>query len=169
MTLVSGPTELASPPGVETVRVLTAEEMLAACRQAFVDVRIVVAAAAVADFRPAHRARGKAKKADMSLKLELERTPDILAELAANKGDRFLVGFAAETENVVDGAQSKLQRKKLDLIVANDVGQAGLGFASERNKVLVISPEGSVTALGPAPKTQIAAGIWDLIAGLWER
>jgi phosphopantothenoylcysteine decarboxylase/phosphopantothenate--cysteine ligase len=163
VTLVSGPTELASLPGVETVRVVTAEEMLVACRHAFVDARVVVAAAAVADFRPAHPAVGKAKKADMALELELARTPDILAELAAEKGDRFLVGFAAETETVMRGAERKLQRKKLDLIVANDIR---VGFGGETTRVTILDRQGQVEELPELSKREVAHQILDRVVAV---
>src|SRR5262245_39797300 len=95
VTLVSGPVELEPPPGVEVVRVTTAEEMLAACRKAFASAKIFVATAAVSDFRPKTRVKGKVKKEDAGLSLELARTPDVLATLSAKKGRRFIVGFAA--------------------------------------------------------------------------
>lgn len=163
VTLVTGPTELPAPVGVEVVEVVSAEEMLTAGRKAFTQSDILMAVAAVADFRPASRVSGKAKKADLGLELALQRTPDVLAELASEKGDRFVVGFAAETENLIDNAKRKLAQKNLDLIVANDVGKEGLGFGSDYHQVQVISPAGSSVALGPAPKTQIAAEIWDRI------
>jgi phosphopantothenoylcysteine decarboxylase/phosphopantothenate--cysteine ligase len=162
--LVSGPTELADPPGVEVERVTSAEEMLAACRSRFPACEVLVAVAAVADVRPARRSAGKLKKEAIGSTLELEPTPDIVATLAADKGDRFVVGFAAETADLVASATAKMARKGLDLIVANDVGEPALGFGAEENRVVVLAPDGTATELGPAPKRQIAAGIWDLVA-----
>lgn len=164
VTLVSGPTELEPPPGVDVVRVTTAAEMLAACRRAFRDARVFVATAAVSDFRPKRRVRGKVKKETAALTLELERTPDVLATLAAAKGRRFVVGFAAETDDVLANARGKLRRKNLDLIVANDVGKPGRGFGTEENVVHVIGRTGAPADLGPAPKAEIAASLWDRIA-----
>lgn len=163
VTLVAGPTELAPPAGVEVVRVTTAEEMLRACRAAFKRAEIFVATAAVSDFRPRHRAKNKVKKESASLTLELERTTDILATLAAEKGRRFVVGFAAETDDVVAFAREKLKRKNLDLVVANDVGKPGRGFGADENVVHVVAKKGPVENLGPAPKEEIAAAIWDRI------
>ncbi|HEX2567924.1 MAG TPA: bifunctional phosphopantothenoylcysteine decarboxylase/phosphopantothenate--cysteine ligase CoaBC [Polyangia bacterium] len=169
VTLVSGPTEIPPPPGVELVRVTSAEEMLAACRRAFGRAAIFVATAAVSDFRPAERAAGKVKKDRAELALRLERTPDILATLAAKKGERLVVGFAAETDDVLRYARDKLVRKDLDLVVANDVGLPGRGFASEDNVVHLVARRGAVVDLGPAPKEEIAAGLWDRIEALYRR
>ena len=162
--LVSGPTELADPAGVETERVTSAEEMLAACRRRFAACDVLVAVAAVADLRPARRHAEKQPKQSIPLTLELERTPDVVATLAAEKGGRFVVGFAAETGELVAAAAAKMARKGLDLIVANDVGEPGLGFGAAANRVVILAPDGSREELGPAPKRAIAAGIWDAVA-----
>ena len=164
VTLVSGPTALADPGEVDTVRVTSADEMLAACRRSFDSCDILVAAAAVADFRPVRRFADKRKKESIGRALELELTPDIVATLAAVKGDRFVVGFAAETADLVESATAKMERKKLDLIVANDVGDPAVGFASSDNRVVILAPDGSRVELGPAPKRAIAGGIWDAVA-----
>ena len=163
MTLVSGPTEIAAPRGVDVVRVTTAEEMLKACAKAWKRAEIFVAAAAVSDFRPRKRAKGKVKKESATLSLELERTTDILATLAKEKGRRFVVGFAAETDDVIGYARDKLRRKNLDLVVANDVGKPGRGFGADENVVHIVAKKGPVENLGPAPKEEIAAGVWDRI------
>ena len=167
--MVSGPTALADPDGVEVERVTSAEEMLAACRRGFEACDVLVAVAAVADLRPVRRFAEKQKKESLGLTLELERTPDVVATLAAAKGDRFVVGFAAETGDLLASAAAKMARKKLDLIVANDVGDPALGFGSEENRVVVLAPDGSSTELGPAPKREIAAGIWDVVARRFSR
>ncbi|HVO30934.1 MAG TPA: bifunctional phosphopantothenoylcysteine decarboxylase/phosphopantothenate--cysteine ligase CoaBC [bacterium] len=163
VTLVAGPTDVPTPPGVKVVRVTSAEEMLRACAKAFATAEIFVATAAVSDFRPRRRVKGKVKKESAELTLELERTPDILATLAAKKGRRFVVGFAAETDDVIGYARGKLRRKNLDLVVANDVGKPGRGFGADDNLVHLVAAKGPVENLGPAPKEEIAAGIWDRI------
>jgi phosphopantothenoylcysteine decarboxylase/phosphopantothenate--cysteine ligase len=162
--LVSGPTALADPVGVEIERVTSAEEMLAACRRRFAECDVLVAVAAVADFRPVRRRAEKIHKEAFGRTLELEPTPDVLATLAAEKGDRFVVGFAAETTGLLDSAAAKMERKRLDLIVANDVSDPGVGFASADNRVVILAPDGWRLELGPAPKRSIAGGIWDAIA-----
>ncbi len=165
VVLVSGPTALADPAGVEVERVTSAQEMLEACRRHFVGCDVLVAVAAVADHRPVERHHQKRPKAAIGASLALEPTPDIVATLAAEKGDRLVVGFAAETTDVVASARAKMTRKGLDLIVANDVAAPDLGFGSADNRVLILAPDGQRQELGPAPKRQIAAGIWDFIAG----
>ena len=164
VVLVSGPTALDDPAGVEVERVTSAEEMLAACRRRFAECDVMVAVAAVADFRPVRRHAEKRRKESIGRTLELEPTPDIVATLAAEKGGRFVVGFAAETTDLLESATAKMQRKRLDLIVANDVGDPAVGFASADNRVLILAPDGSRVDLGPAPKRRIAAGIWDVVA-----
>jgi phosphopantothenoylcysteine decarboxylase/phosphopantothenate--cysteine ligase len=139
VTLVSGPVGLPDPFGVHVVHVETAEEMLVAVAAAFDDCDVFIATAAVADYRPAEAARDKIKKDAETASLELIRNPDILARLAADKGRRFVVGFAAETTEVLDHAQGKLSRKNLDLVVANDVSTPGLGFGSPDNKVWFVT------------------------------
>jgi len=168
VVLVSGPTALEDPAGVETERVTSAEEMLAACRGRFADCDVLVAVAAVADFRPARRYGEKRRKGSIGPTLELEPTPDIVATLAAEKGSRFVVGFAAETTDLVVSATAKLRRKRLDLIVANDVSDPAVGFASAQNRVVILAPDGSRVELGPAPKIVIAGEIWEVIAARLE-
>ena len=164
VVLVSGPTGLEDPAGVEIERVTSAEEMLTACRRRFAGCDVMVAVAAVADFRPAQRYAEKRPKASLGLTLELEPTPDIVATLAAEKGDRFVVGFAAETADLLSSAAAKMERKRMDLIVANDVSDPAVGFGSAENRVTVLAPDGSSVELGPATKREIAAGIWDTVA-----
>ena len=162
--LVSGPTSLPDPDGVEVERVTSAEQMLAACRRRFAACDVLVAVAAVADLRPARYFADKRRKEAIGLTLELERTVDIVATLAAEKGHRLIVGFAAETVGMLESAAAKMERKRLDLIVANDVSDPAVGFASEENRVVILAPDGSAVELGPAPKRRIAAGIWDAVA-----
>lgn len=162
--LVSGPTSLDDPAGVDVERVTSAAEMLAACRRRFAGCDVLLAVAAVADFRPRRSSAQKLRKASFGGSLELEPTPDIVATLAARKGRRLVVGFAAETTDLLESAAAKMQRKRLDLIVANDVSDPSLGFAAADNRVVILSPDGPSVELGPAPKRAIAAGIWDAIA-----
>lgn len=142
VTLVSGPTYLPDPFGVRTIRVTTAQEMFDAATAAHATCDVVIATAAVSDFRPASAASGKIKKDVAPETLELARNPDILASLGHDKGTRILVGFAAETDDVVAHAKGKLDSKNLDLIVANDVSVEGLGFGSERNRVVFVDADG---------------------------
>jgi phosphopantothenoylcysteine decarboxylase/phosphopantothenate--cysteine ligase len=166
VTLVSGPTSLALPHGVEHVPVCSAEEMKQAVFAAFPESSVVIMCAAVADYRPAHRFSGKIKKKDATMTLELVRTPDILAELGARKGKRILVGFAAEAEHVERYAREKLEKKHLDLIVANDISQAQAGFESDTNAAVLLDRFGNRVELGLMPKTDMAHSILDHIARL---
>ena len=157
VVLVSGPTSLGAPAGVTRVDVTTAEEMLTAVEQALdAGADWFIATAAVADYRPVSRAEQKMKKdASESAVIELTRNPDILATVAARADRPLTIGFAAETQDVAAYAQSKLERKNLDMIVANDVSVAGLGFNSEHNAVQVYWPGGSLT-LPARRKTELA-------------
>lgn len=164
VTLVSGPCELPDPFGARTVRVTTALEMRDAVDAVYGDVDCVIATAAVADFRPAEPHAGKIKKDAAPETLRLERNPDILAGLGERKGRRVLVGFAAETEALVDNARDKLARKSLDMVVANDVSSAGMGFGSERNRWTIVTP-GGVEELPEAGKRALARELLDRVAG----
>jgi phosphopantothenoylcysteine decarboxylase / phosphopantothenate---cysteine ligase len=165
VTLVSGPSSVAAPPGVEVTRVGTAAEMHAAVMAAAPSQQIVIKAAAVADFTPAVVADQKIKKREDSdeMTLTLKRNPDILADVARLSPRPFIVAFAAETNDVEAHAREKLQRKGADLIVANDVANASIGFDSDQNEVLVIARDGSVTRLAKAPKSIIANRVLDLV------
>jgi len=155
--LVSGPTVLRDPEGVRVIRVTTAEEMAAAVLGAAGEQDLFVAAAAVSDYRPRDPLASKKKKTGGAESLQLERTPDILATLGERLAGRprspVLVGFAAETEDLVPNAREKLRRKRCDLVVANAVGMPGAGFASDRNLVSLVGPaeveevEGSKSAV----------------------
>lgn len=163
VTLVSGPTSLPDPFGVTTVRVTTAAEMAAAVEAAYVSADVVVASAAVADFRPVRPADAKQSKDEAPLVIELERTEDILAGLGARKQGRVLVGFAAETSDVLASARRKLGSKTLDLVLANDVSDPALGFASDDNRVWFVDEEGE-TQLPIMSKRALAHLLWDRIA-----
>jgi len=167
VTLVAGPVSLPTPEGVRRVDVESAAEMREAVFAELPQISIVVKAAAVADFRPIASVTGKIKKEDMAegegLSIALEQTSDILAELCEKKGDRFVVGFAAESEDVVAAAQRKLVRKGCDLIVANDISRADAGFEVDRNAAYLVAPEGEVEELPLQSKKEMAAKIWDCV------
>lgn len=157
VVLVTGPSALTPPPGVTTVSVNTASEMSDALSRHFPSSMVLIMAAAVADFRLKMPAEQKLKKQGKSeLILELESTPDILTMLSARRTSQIMVGFAAETEQVLSHAKDKLREKGLDLIVANDVAQAGGGFGSDDNAVVILSATGEQKALGLMPKRRLA-------------
>ncbi|MEO8672611.1 MAG: bifunctional phosphopantothenoylcysteine decarboxylase/phosphopantothenate--cysteine ligase CoaBC [Tahibacter sp.] len=165
VTLVAGPVHLSTPAGVQRIDVRSARQMHAAVLDAARDCDIFIASAAVGDFRPHEIAKQKIKKSkDGGLDLKLTQNPDILADVANLPIRPYLVGFAAETENLVEHARAKLVRKRLDLIAANRVGE-GLGFESEDNSLTLISPDGS-EELPTAPKCELAR---DLIRRIAER
>lgn len=161
VTLVSGPVQLSPPQGVQLAQVTTTEQMYNAVLSHLERATIVVKAAAVCDYRPSALSEQKLKKKDL-LTLELEATPDILAAVGAQKGARLVVGFAAETERVVEHARSKLERKNLDLIVANDVSAPDAGFDVDTNRVILIS-RNAVQELPLMSKHQVAHKILDAI------
>ena len=162
VSLVSGPTALPAPPGVERIDVTSADEMYAEIMARAARCDIFIAAAAVADYRPARRAEQKIKKEDALSTLDLVRTPDIVADVAAIDDGPFTVGFAAETESVHTHAQGKLERKGLDMIAANRVGLADRGFENDRNALSVLWRGGS-QELELAPKTELARRLIDLV------
>jgi phosphopantothenoylcysteine decarboxylase / phosphopantothenate---cysteine ligase len=163
VTLVSGPTELVDPFGCTVIRVQTADEMHEAAMQAYGSVDAVVASAAVSDLRPAEASSHKMKKSDTPGTLDLERTPDILAEMGEGKGGRVLIGFAAESRDLLAEARAKLERKNLDLVVANDITEPGLGFGSVRNRVSLVTRE-DVEELPVMSKRALARIICDRMA-----
>ena len=166
VVLVSGPVQLADPPGVTVVRVRTAQEMRAAVLEHLAPSTIIIKAAAVADYHVAHVPRQKVKKTSAKMSLELDPTPDILAEVGKKKGDRLLIGFAAETDNLVQEARRKLESKNCDMVVANLVGQDGTGFESDQNEVLLVLRTGETVPVARAPKSEIAGRIFDQVQKL---
>jgi len=164
--LVSGPVNLAPPAGVETIPVRTAAEMREQVLAHLEDAGIVVKAAAVADFHLSKVPAQKVKKTAARLSLELDPTPDILAELGRKKGDRLLIGFAAETQNLVAEARRKLESKNCDMIVANLVGGPEVGFESEENEVTLVLRTGETLPLARAPKREVADRIFDQVLKL---
>jgi phosphopantothenoylcysteine decarboxylase/phosphopantothenate--cysteine ligase len=161
--LVSGPTDLAVPDGAEWVPVRSTEEMRHAVSERAADATVVVMAAAVADYRPAAPMTQKIKRADKGLTLELEPTPDILAELGRRKGNRILVGFAAETDRISDNARAKLNNKGADMIVANDVTQEGAGFDADTNIVTLFLRDAREIPLPKMSKFEVANRILDQV------
>ncbi|MGI6087759.1 MAG: phosphopantothenoylcysteine decarboxylase [Kiritimatiellia bacterium] len=163
--LISGPVALTPPPGVYLVKVNTALEMLGAVRQHVAWCDVLVMAAAVADWRPAHPARRKIKKHTGDLTLVLRPTPDILLRVRRYKGDRLFVGFAAETENLSAGACDKLRRKGLDLILANDVSRSDIGFDVPDNQVTLFTADGRREDWPRMRKTALALRLVRLLEG----
>jgi len=166
VVLISGPVHLAPPRGVETIHVHTAAEMRDAVFEHLDPAGIVIKAAAVADFHLTNVPDQKRKKTAARLSLELDPTPDILAELGRKKGDRLLVGFAAETENLRQEARRKLESKHCDMVVGNLVGGADLGFESDENEVVLVLSTGETIAIERSSKRQIAERIFDEILKL---
>lgn len=170
VVLVSGPVELPDPAGVRTVRVVTAEEMANAVEREADDIDLYVGAAAVSDFRPRSAAAAKKKKSEEDEELTLTRTPDILAGLgkrfAGREGAPILVGFAAETEALLQNARKKLAAKRCDLVVANKVGRPGAGFGSDRNRVTLVGPGERANIEGT--KEQVADAILDWVVPVLE-
>lgn len=167
--LVSGPTSLPPPQGADLIRVETAQEMHDAVLSELEAATVVIKAAAVADYRPKRVADRKIKKDETVPEVTLESTPDILAEVGKRKERRVLVGFAAETDDLVANARKKLQRKNLDLMVANDVRQPGAGFDSDTNVVKIVDPRGGVEELPLLPKRAVADRILDRVVKLLKK
>jgi phosphopantothenoylcysteine decarboxylase/phosphopantothenate--cysteine ligase len=169
VVFISGPTSLSLPGrDIKYVPVRTAEEMRKAVFAHLEGSSVVIKAAAVSDYRPKVISEKKMKKGDSEYTLALERTKDILEELGKKKENRILVGFAAETEDLVAHAKKKLQEKNLDLIVVNDVTQPGAGFGSDTNQVKILYPSGQVKDLPLATKEEISRVILDHVVGLLE-
>lgn len=166
VTVVSGVTTVDPPSDVRVVEALSAEEMLKAVASEAGKASVFIGAAAIADYRPAQRAPQKIKKSNDSITLTLERTPDVLSQVAASRANGMLVvGFAAETENVVENATEKLRSKKLDAIVANDVSRADAGFDTTTNAITIITADSAVE-LPLMTKSDAANRILDAIVAL---
>ncbi|MEE2679352.1 MAG: bifunctional phosphopantothenoylcysteine decarboxylase/phosphopantothenate--cysteine ligase CoaBC [Myxococcota bacterium] len=172
VVLVAGASSLPTPAGVRRIDVESAAEMREAVLRELSTATVVVKAAAVADFRPAAPSARKLKKEDLpaeaGLTLELERTPDILAEVCRAKGERIVVGFAAESHDVVEAAHRKIARKGCDLLVANDISAPGNGFDADDNAVHFVWPAGEVEALPSLSKRDVAAHLLDRVEKLRE-
>ena len=163
--LVSGPVNIPAPPGVELVPVRTALEMRDAVMSRLEESTIIIKSAAVADYHRAEVPQQKVKKTATRLSIDFDPTPDILAECGKKKGDRLLIGFAAETENLIDYARRKLETKNCDMVVANLVSKAGTGFDANNNEVTLVLP-GENIPVAKAAKSDIARRIFDEIVKL---
>jgi phosphopantothenoylcysteine decarboxylase / phosphopantothenate---cysteine ligase len=168
VTVIAGTTSVEPPNGVRIVQAMSAEEMSQAVAKERENASIFIGAAAIADYRPAHRADQKIKKSQDSITLTLERTPDVLSQVAASRANGMLViGFAAETENVLANAREKLRSKKLDAIIANDVTREDSGFDSSTNAITIITRDGAEAVELPVmSKSEAADRILDVIVGL---
>ena len=167
VTVVRGITTVAPPSGVRVIKALSAEEMSQAVVKETPNASVFIGAAAIADYRPAQRAAEKIKKSEDTLTLTLERTPDVLSQVAATRANGMLVvGFAAETENVLDNAIDKLNRKNLDAIVANDVSRADSGFDTTTNAITIITKNSEPVALPVMSKLEAANRVLDAIVSL---
>ncbi len=167
--LVTGPTSLAPPKGVEVIRVETALQMRAAVLERFPDATVVIKAAAVSDYRAARPTDSKLKRSEGPLILELTPNPDILKEIGARKGSRIVVGFAAETGDLVRQAERKLKEKHLDLVVANDVAREGAGFCYDTNLVVMVDLHGGIEELPLLSKREVARRILDRVVQIRQQ
>jgi len=166
VTVVAGVTTVDPPAGLRVVKALSADEMLKAVASEAGKASVFIGAAAIADYRPAQRAEQKIKKSNESITLTLERTPDVLSQVAASRANGMLVvGFAAETENVLENAKAKLRSKKLDAIVANDVSREDSGFDTTTNQIAIITADNAVE-LPVMAKSEAADRILDVIVAL---
>jgi phosphopantothenoylcysteine decarboxylase/phosphopantothenate--cysteine ligase len=166
VTLVTGPTAVSLPGGVKCVKVKTAEQMALEVDKCFEDMEIIIKSAAVADYRPKQVSSEKIKKDGSGIVLDLEKTSDILADLGKKKGKRILVGFAAETENLLANAEEKLKKKNLDMIVANDISRSDVGFGAEDNQVTLVFKDGTSESLPKMRKDEVADVLLDRILSL---
>jgi phosphopantothenoylcysteine decarboxylase/phosphopantothenate--cysteine ligase len=168
VVLVSGPTALADPPGVEIVRVRSAAEMARAVQENCEDCRVVIGAAAVSDYTPERVADKKIKKSSDAITVQLKPTVDIIGELGKRKAGRILVGFSVETNDLIENSRQKLQKKNLDLVVCNDVTQSGAGFATDTNIVTILDAAGGAEQLPMLSKLDTAHRILDKVRILLE-
>lgn len=164
--LISGPVHLPEPRSVEVIHVRTALNMRNAVMEHLADATIIVKSAAVADYHLSKVPQHKVKKTAARISLELDPTTDILAELGRKKGDRLLIGFAAETENLIESARAKLESKNCDMVVANLVNQEGTGFEADQNEVVLVLRTGETIPIERAPKREIADRILDQVLRL---
>jgi len=162
--IVSGPTSQPVPPGVTCYNARSARDMYAEVLKHYDDCQVVIGAAAVADYRPEECADHKIKKQNDDLVICLTRNPDILGSLGENKGQHLLVGFAAETQDLLKNGAAKIKKKNLDLLIANDVTMAGAGFAADTNVVSIMHRNGEVESLPLLSKKEVATTILDQVA-----
>lgn len=167
--LVSGPTHLnVKNTSIQLIRVTSAQEMFEACLEHYKNVDVAIAAAAVADYRPKNVAHQKIKKNDTTFSIELEKTKDILASLGEQKKNQFLIGFALETENEIEHAKQKIQKKNLDLIVLNSLNDKGAGFGQPTNKVTFISKDFSIEPKALKSKEEVAQDIINKVIQFYD-
>ncbi|HFD2028864.1 TPA: bifunctional phosphopantothenoylcysteine decarboxylase/phosphopantothenate--cysteine ligase CoaBC [Clostridium perfringens] len=165
VVLISGPTSLRKPNGIKVIDIKTNEDMFNSIKNEFKDADIVIKSAAVADYKAKNYSNEKIKKTGDDLNLIFERDRDILKTLGDMKENQILVGFAAESSNLKENAKGKLERKNLDYIVANDISKPETGFASDENKVTIISKSGEEVSLEKMSKREVAKNIFDIIKG----
>ena len=165
VVLISGPTSLRKPNGIKVIDIKTNEDMFNAIKNEFKDADIGIKSAAVADYKAKNYSNEKIKKTGDDLNLIFERDRDILKTLGDMKENQILVGFAAESSNLKENAKGKLERKNLDYIVANDISKSETGFASDENKVTIISKSGEEVSLEKMSKREVAKNIFDIIKG----
>lgn len=169
VVLVSGPTHLnVKNTSIQLIRVTSAQEMYEACHQCYKDVDVAIAAAAVADYRPKNVANQKIKKNDSTFSIELEKTKDILASLGEQKKNQFLIGFALETQNEIEHAKQKIQKKNLDLIVLNSLNDKGAGFGQPTNKVTFISKDFEIEPKELKSKEEVAQDIINKVIQFYD-
>ena len=167
--LITGPTHLnVKNASIQLIRVTSAQDMYDACHQYYTNVDVAIAAAAVADYRPKNVAQQKIKKNDSSFTIELEKTKDILASLGEQKKNQFLIGFALETENEIEHAKQKIQKKNLDLIVLNSLNDKGAGFGQPTNKVTFISKDFQIEPKELKSKEEVAQDIINKVIQLYN-
>jgi phosphopantothenoylcysteine decarboxylase/phosphopantothenate--cysteine ligase len=169
VTLITGPTNLSLPSVENIIKVRTAQEMHKAVIDNYKKSTVIIKAAAVADYRPKVFAREKIKKDDKPRSIELERNPDIIAEIGQNKKNIVLVGFAMETKDLLANAREKLKKKNMDLIVANSLREEGAGFQTDTNKITIIDREGNVQSLPVMTKIEAAEKILERVEGLLQK
>jgi len=163
VTLVSGPSSLANPFGVNVLKVETNEEMYEAVMNNQAESDIIIKSAAVADYKPRTYSNQKIKKSEDTLTIEFEKDRDILKELGIRKRNQILVGFAAESENLIDNAQKKIDKKNLDYIIVNDISRKDIGFKSNENEAVLVSKNKECTELGKCTKREMAFKIFECI------
>jgi phosphopantothenoylcysteine decarboxylase/phosphopantothenate--cysteine ligase len=169
VTLISGPTNLVAPRVEKLIEVRTAREMHKAVMENYKKATIIIKAAAVADYRPKEFSKDKIKKTEKILSLNMEKNPDIIEEIGKNKGSRILVGFAMETKNLLANAREKLNKKNMDLIVANDLRQDGAGFQTDTNVIAIIDNKGKTESLSRMSKTEAAEEILNRVKSLVKK
>ena len=169
VTLITGPTNLSLPSVENIMKVRTAQEMHKAVIDNYKKSTVIIKAAAVADYRPKVLAKEKIKKDDKPCSIELERNPDIIAEIGRNKKNIILVGFAMETKDLLDNARKKLKKKNMDLIVANSLREEGAGFQTDTNKITILDREGDVQSLPVMTKIEVAEKILERVEELLKK